>query len=144
MSANFLPTVRPTDRRSTYELCWSSVALSRERVKGVLIDVHGLWTVIWPTDCKFVRRPRLNQLIWAEIFGSFWSHRRLCKTDCGSGYGPSMPLLVAPAYFFSVKLVFFLFWLRGVTFEVKLKSKFIYYAYVISSFVPLFFLIVDY
>ena len=46
--------------------------------------------------------------------------------------------------FFSVKLFLFCFGYGGVTFEFKLKSKFMYYAYVISSFGPLFFLIVDY
>ena len=36
----------PTDRRSTYELCWSSIDLGREWLKGVLVDDHRLQTVV--------------------------------------------------------------------------------------------------
>ena len=36
-------------------------------------------------------------------------------TDYGSGYNKSMPPLVAHADFFSIKLVFGLFWLQGDT-----------------------------
>ena len=42
--------------------------------------------------------------------------------DRGSGYGPSMPPLVAPGDF-SEKLIFGLFWLRGVTTLVKKKKE---------------------
>ena len=57
LAVSFLPTLL----RSTYEPCWSSVALFREWFKGVLIDGHGLWNVIWPTDRKSVRHPRFEE-----------------------------------------------------------------------------------
>ena len=108
MAANF----PPTDCRSTYEPCSSSIALVREWLKGVLIDNHGLRTIVWPMDRKLVRRPRFKKFFKAKFFGCFGSHRLLCRKDRSSCYDPSMPPLVEPADY-SEKLIFGLFCLWG-------------------------------
>ena len=87
----------------------------REWAEGVSINGHGLRTIVWSTDRMSFRLTTLNQFSWADIFGSFWSHRRFCRIDPGSRYGPLMVTSVALAGF-SEKLIFGLFSLLGVTY----------------------------